>query len=276
MITGKYTAATAVMTLLASACAAENDQSPAPANEPGAAERAEEAAATAGDILEDAGEAIAEGAEDVASTVGAAVQKELDDINALGLTLRNILNEEVSTRDGGVAAKVDDILFEENGRPALVILREGGFFGAEEDKIIVTVQRLRITQIAGGEISVEITLTEDEIEKLGDGIGFLPADFSVGGDIDTSLLSAQKMLDTSVFNSEDEKIADVYDLVLNREWRFDQVIVSTGGLGEMGDRLVAAPWRMFTLRQDRTTLRTTRAAVDFDALTPFQYSDLIE
>lgn len=265
----------ASLLLLAGACSDDN-KSQEPENKPGAGEHTEEAAATAGNMVEDASEAIAEGIENAANSVGDAVENELNEINALGLTVRNILDEEVYTQAGGVAAHIDDILFDESGRPALAVLKEGGFFGVGEDTIIVTVQRLTIAEESDGELSVGITLSEKEIEELGDGVGYLPADFSVGGEVDATLISGRKLLDTVVYNSEDEKVADIFDLLLGLNWQIDRVVVSSGGLGDIADRLTAVPWNMFALSEERDSMKTTPAVTDFDTLPPFDYRSLVK
>ncbi len=271
-----YSTLTAAMALLltSTACGQNSDNNVEPANEPGAGEQAEETAAAAGDVLEDAGQAIVQGLEDTAESIGSAIDKEVTELNALGLTARNILDEEVRTPAGVVAARVNDILFSVDGRPMMAVLNEGGMFGVGDDQIIVTIQRLIITKDADGEASVEITLSNEELESLSDGVTFLPADFSVGGEIDTSLLSIRKMLDAVVYNTEGQKVADAYDYILGAEWKIDRVVVSIGGIADIGDRLVAAGWDMFTLTSDSSALQTTDNAIDFDSLPTFEYESL--
>lgn len=275
MINTNIFRAIAIAACAASTAACGNDESQ-PTNEPGAEERAEEVAAATGDVLEEAGEAAVEGIEAVVENVGAAIEKELDDINALGLTVRNLLNEDVRTPGGGVAAKIEDILFDEEGNPALFQLREGGIFGAGDDLVMVVPQRLVITTLSNNELSVEVSLSEAELEKLGESTAFLPADFSVGGNIETDLISSRKLLASVVYNSEGEKVADIYDLLLGVEWNIEHVVVSRGGLGEVGDRLTSAPLSSFVMTEDRSALRTTLLAPDFDALPTFSYETFVE
>ncbi|NNE41153.1 MAG: hypothetical protein HKN14_09585 [Marinicaulis sp.] len=275
-IGANITALSAVTVFLIAGACAENVTEREPVNQPGAGEHAEQAIGTAGDVLEDVGEAVAEGAEDVANEIGAAVQEELDDLNALGMTMRNIINEEVRTSAGGVAARVDDILLDERGRPILAVLKEGGFFGVGEDTVVVAFQRLTMVQNPDGELSIKVTLSEEEIEKLGDGVQFLPVDFSVGGEIDTALISGKKLLGVVVYNSENEKVADIYDIILGSNRKINRIVVSTGGLGEIGDRLTAVPWNMFALAAERDSMKTTSAAIDFDALPTFDYKGFAE
>ncbi len=262
--------------LATGACGRSENASAEPTNEPGAGEYAEDAAAAAGDTLEDAGEVIAGGVEDAADAIGVAIDKETDEFNALGLTVRNILDEEVRTRHGKIAARMEDLLFTADGQPAMAVLKEGGIFGVEDDMVIVTVQRLIVSEDNSGEVAVEITLSDEEIETLGDGVTFLPADFSAQGDMNTSLLSARKMLAAAVFNADNQKIADIYDFILDQQWRIDQVVVSAGGLDAIGDHLTAASWDMFALTDDMTALQTTALATDFDAQPRFRYDQLIQ
>ncbi|MEM8771288.1 MAG: hypothetical protein AAGD92_06540 [Pseudomonadota bacterium] len=259
--------------VFASACGGGDDDAK---NQPGVEERAERAAATAGDALEDASEATVEAAEGAVDTISTAIDKELDDVNALGLTVRNLLNENVLTRKGSVAAQIEDLLFTEDGRLTLVQLKEGGIFGAGEDFVMVVPQRLVITMTNEKEPVVEISLTEEEIEQLGDSTSFLPADFSVGGSIATNLISGRKLLDSIVLNTENEKAADIYDLLLGIEWNINSVVISRGGLGEIGDRLSVAPIDRFVMTEDRSAMQTTMSTPTFDAMPTFSYDAFAE
>lgn len=258
------------------ACGQNSDTSVEPVNDPGAGEIAEEAASKTGDILEEAGEAVAQGVESAADAISAAVEKELEENNALGLTIRNILDEDVYTQSGETAARLDDLLFDSEGRPVAAILRDVGMFGISGEEIVVTIQRLIIKQDDAGEAVVEMTLTDNEIERLAGGVEFLPSDFSMGNNIDVSLLSARKLLEIGVYNREGGKVADVYDVLLGPEWRFTDVVLSTGGVSNIGDRLVTAGWDVFRFSDDNTALETTLLAPAFDSLPAFSYEAFIE
>lgn len=251
------------------ACGGEDEN--APVNEPGAGERVEAAAEAAGGAVEQAGATIAEGAETIADTVGDVIAEEAAQANALGLTVRNILDEQAKTRDGRIAARVSDIMFAPDGRPVLALLSEGGFLGQGRDDVIVTIQRLVIQETADGELVVEVNLSNEEIEKLADDVSFLPTDFSVGSNIDASLLSARKLLDAPIYNVDARKVADVHDLALDARWRIESVVVSVGGVGEFGDKLTAAPWPDFELSDDRSALTAAGVDQDFDEMAEFQY-----
>ncbi|MEO1135284.1 MAG: PRC-barrel domain-containing protein [Pseudomonadota bacterium] len=262
--------------MLALSACGEPNQVDEPANEPGVGEYTEEAAADAGEIAEDVGEAVAKSAENTTNAIGEAIQKEIDDINALGMTARNILDVEVRTRKGEVAARVDDLLFTRAGEPALAVLSEGGIFGVGDDLVLVTVQRFIMTEDELGDVSIVMTLTDEELEALGDGISYLPADFSVGGEVDTSLLSARKILDAAIYNPEGEKVADMYDFILGREWNIDSAILSDGGLADIGDRLVRIDWSAISMAADNASFETTPTTPDFDTLPRFEYGQLLE
>lgn len=266
---------TSAILLAAAGCDRNQSDKEAPVNEPNAGERAEEAAAQAGDALEDAGEAVVHGIEEAAEAVGDAVEREVDQFDARGLTVRNILGTVVKTRNGVVAARMDDLLFSAAGEPQLAVMKEGGIFGVGDDEIVVTIQRLTIKQDAAGEVAVGVTLTDEEIETLGEGVAFLPTDFSVAGEFDPSLLSAKKLNEVSVYNSDQQKVADVYDLILGPEWKIERVILSTGGLADVGDRLVDWDWSKLEFNDDRTALYTKNAMRDFDSLPAFHYEDLV-
>lgn len=245
-------------------------------NKPGVSENVEQAAAATGDAAEEVGEAVIAGADEAAATVGSVLGEELDQANALGLTARNLIGENVRTPDGAIAGRVHDLLFNDAGEPVLAVLSEGGLFGVGEDDVVVSIERLTIVEDSRGELNVGVSLSDTEIEQLGDGVGFLPADFSVGGAVETSLLSARKILDAAVYNGDGMKVADVFDILLARDWGIENYVVSIGGAAGLGDQLFLASRHMLEMSPQQSTLSTTPTAVDFGTLPPFDYELLLE
>jgi sporulation protein YlmC with PRC-barrel domain len=58
---------------------------------------------------------------------------------------------------------------------------------------------------------------------------------------------ASKLIGTSVYNDRDEKVGSVDDVILGKDNKADNVIVSVGGFLGMGKKLVAVPYQQLTL-----------------------------
>ena len=58
---------------------------------------------------------------------------------------------------------------------------------------------------------------------------------------------ASKLIGTSVYNDHNEKVGSVDDLVLGKDNKADDVIVSVGGFLGMGTKLVAVPYTQLQL-----------------------------
>jgi sporulation protein YlmC with PRC-barrel domain len=64
---------------------------------------------------------------------------------------------------------------------------------------------------------------------------------------DTADVRASKLIGTAVYNDRDEKIGSVDDLVLGKDNKADEVIVSVGGFLGMGTKLVSVPYTQLKL-----------------------------
>jgi sporulation protein YlmC with PRC-barrel domain len=58
---------------------------------------------------------------------------------------------------------------------------------------------------------------------------------------------ASKLIGTTVYNDHDEKVGSVDDVVLGKDNKADNVIVSVGGFLGMGKKLVSVPYEQLTL-----------------------------
>jgi sporulation protein YlmC with PRC-barrel domain len=64
---------------------------------------------------------------------------------------------------------------------------------------------------------------------------------------DRGNVRASKLIGTSVYNDRDEKVGSVDDVVLGKDNKADDVIVSVGGFLGMGTKLVAVPYTSLKL-----------------------------
>jgi hypothetical protein len=68
------------------------------------------------------------------------------------------------------------------------------------------------------------------------------------------------LIGTAVYNDRDEKIGSVDDLVLGKDNKADEVIVSVGGFLGMGNKLVAVPYTQLKLGDKRTPAAAIRSS----------------
>lgn len=66
---------------------------------------------------------------------------------------------------------------------------------------------------------------------------------------DSADVRASKLIGASVYNDRNEKIGSVDDLVLGKDNKADEVIVSVGGFLGMGTKLVAVPYHATQTRR---------------------------
>jgi sporulation protein YlmC with PRC-barrel domain len=64
---------------------------------------------------------------------------------------------------------------------------------------------------------------------------------------DTGDVRASKLIGAAVYNDRDEKVGSVDDLVLGKDNKADDVIVSVGGFLGMGTKLVSVPYTQLRL-----------------------------
>jgi len=68
---------------------------------------------------------------------------------------------------------------------------------------------------------------------------------------DSADVRASKLIGASVYNDHNEKVGSVDDLVLGKDNKADEVIVSVGGFLGMGTKLVAVPYTQLKLGDTR-------------------------
>jgi hypothetical protein len=83
-------------------------------------------------------------------------------------------------------------------------------------------------------------------------------------------MSMSELLGASVVNENGDKVADMFDIILADPGRFDTAILSVGGLGAVGNRLVSVDISSLAIDRNYGAVRLL-SAPDFDALPTFEY-----
>ena len=253
-------------TALCTAAACSRDV--ATENEPAPGEIVEESAETIEDGAARAGEEISAAASEAADATGDFIENELSQSNARGFTVRNIIGESVRGSDGAALAVIDDLLFSDAGLLRAVVLKDGAFLGLGGEPATLAADRFAIVTAGSGEISVTAQMGDGELKQMTESLAYNPT----GGLLEQSgnLLSMDELIGRTVVNVNGDKVADVFDVILAPPGRFETIILSTGGLGALGNRLIAMDLEAVDIDPD-TGVIAVRSAPDFNTLPTFEY-----
>ena len=72
---------------------------------------------------------------------------------------------------------------------------------------------------------------------------------------------ASKLIGSSVYNDRDEKVGSIDDVVLGKDNKADEVIVSVGGFLGMGTKLVAVPYNQLRLGDTKNASSDNRVVM---------------
>lgn len=249
---------------LVTACA--NDE--AAENEPEPGDIVEEAAETTGDVIENVGEEISAAVNDAAEGAAEFAENELSQSNARGFTVRNLIGESVSDADGQVLAVVDDLLFTEDGQLAAVVLRDSAILGFGGDNAVVSADRFQFAVASDGDMVISAQMNDGELKQMTESLAYEPTEGVINPG---NLISMNRFLDQPVKNINGDEVADPFDIMLAPPGVWDDIVVSVGGVGAIGNRLVLIDDSLIDFDKDSQGLRLNQAAPDLKTLPTFEY-----
>ncbi|WP_428408578.1 hypothetical protein [Hyphococcus sp.] len=260
----KYAILLAASSMLAVACARDE----AVENDPKAGEIVEEGAEDIEEGAARVGEEISAAAGEAADAAGDFIENELSQSNARGFTARNIIGESVRGEDKLAIAVIDDLLFTPDGMLRAVVLEDGAFLGLGGKPATVSADRFAFAIHGDGGVAVTVTMTDGELKQMTESLAYEPA----AGLMENpgNLMSMSELLGASVVNENGDKVADMFDIILADPGRFDTAILSVGGLGAVGNRLVSVDISSLAIDRNYGAVRLL-SAPDFDALPTFEY-----
>lgn len=250
------------------AIAASCSEEPPVENEPKPADFVEEGVEDTADAGADLAEKVSVATEKALESAGETLQTELAQSNAKGFTVRNILGEPVQDQNGAAIAVVDDLLFDSTGYLRALVLRDESFLGLGGKRATVGADMFAFALTSNDEVEIRATLTNGELEQMTKSLASNP---SVGaGNNPGNLISIVALLERPIENRNGDEVADAFDLVLAAPGRIDSMLVSVGGVGAIGNRLVQIPIRDVEIDYAQGHIYATDAP-DFDALPTFEY-----
>ncbi len=237
-------------------------------NEPKTGEIVEESAEDVEEGAARVGEEVSAAAKEAADATGDFIENELSQTNARGFTVRNIIGESVRGSDGTALAIIDDLLFSREGMLRAVVLKDGAFLGLGGEPATIAADRFAFAIGGDGEIAVTAAMSDGELRQMTESLAYNPT----GGLMEQSgnLISMDEFTGAAVVNANGDKVADIFDIILAAPGRFETFILSTGGLGAVGNRLVALDLETLDINHD-TGVITVVSAPDFETLPTFEY-----
>ncbi len=260
----RYAILLAASSTLAVACARDEPVE----NEPKPGEIVEESAEDVGEGAARVGEEISAAASEAADTAGDFIENELSQANARGFTVRNIIGESVRGEDRLAIAEIDDLLFSRDGALRAVVLKDGAFLGLGGDPATITADRFAFAISGDGDIAVTVAMTDGELRQMTESLAYHPT----GGLIQNpgDLMSVSELIGAPVVNENGDKVADMFDIILADPGRFETAVLSVGGLGALGNRLVSLDMTSLLVDDNTGAIRVVTAP-DFDAMPTFEY-----
>ncbi len=260
----KQLLASAAIMLAVTACGSDEPSE----NEPKPGEIIEEGAEDTGDAASRAGEEISAAAGEALDEAGDFVENELSQSNARGFTVRNIIGESVRGDDNAAIGVIDDLLFDDTWLLRAVVLKDGSFLGLGGEPATIGADRFAFSVNGEGDVAVRASLTDGELRQMTKSLAYQPSDgagFNPG-----NYVSIRQLMKLPVDNENGDKVADPFDVILMEPGRFHKMIISVGGLGAIGNRLVAIEMNNVLINTDRGSI-TISGAPDFDSLPTFEY-----
>lgn len=237
-------------------------------NEPKPGEIVEESAEDVGEGAARIGEEVSAAAGEAVDAAGDFIENELSQANASGFTVRNIIGESVRGQDKMAIAVIEDLLFSGDGMLRAVVLKDGAFMGMGGKPATIGADRFAFAVHGDGDIAVTVTMTNGELSQMTKSLAYEPT----AGVMEApgNLMSMTELMGASVVNENGDKVADMFDIILTDPGRFDTAILSVGGLGALGNRLVSVDVGALLIDPGYGAVRIL-SAPDFDTMPTFEY-----
>jgi sporulation protein YlmC with PRC-barrel domain len=214
-------------------------------------------------------------AQDATTTAPATTAMPADDILAKGFVATDsdnlaseIIGKQVYSSAAADAEHIGDInnlVVGDDGAIEAVIIGVGGFLGMGEKNVAVSMAAL---QWVAAEDNTERYVLETTKEALNTAPAFEWADDNDAfTDFDEAQLTAEELIGTNVYGTNDEHIGAIGDLALNADGSIDAIVIDFGGFLGIGTKPVAVAYEdlnfLANTNQDRAlVLPITRDQMD--------------
>jgi sporulation protein YlmC with PRC-barrel domain len=171
---------------------------------------------------------------------------------------------------------INDIVLDDQGQVAAVVIGVGGFLGLGEKQVAVNFDALQWVVAEDNTERYVLTTTREALEAAPDFVArndqpvaaARPVDASPAAPaapmaadpaaidrsamtaIDAGTLSAEELIGTSVIGPENQRLGEIGDIVLMPEGKVDAVIIDFGGFLGLGEKRVAVGYENLEFARD--------------------------
>lgn len=183
-----------------------------------------------------------------------------------------------AAKDAEVIGEVEELLLSEAGNLDAVVIGVGGFLGVGEKDVAVGFKDLKWATDANGNRFLVLTTSKDELNQApafqytevavvdGDATATDPVvatkpmttpnpsaakmDRATLQVTEATAISAEDLTGTTVYDSADNNVGEVNDVILSKDGKIDAVIIDVGGFLGMGEKPVALAFDDLEFRRD--------------------------
>ena len=170
---------------------------------------------------------------------------------------------------------INDIVLDDNGQVAAVVIGVGGFLGLGEKQVAVNFDALQWVVAEDNSERYVLATTKEALESAPDFVArddqpvaaarpgnvVAPAATPMAGDnaaldrstmtaVDAGTLSAEQLIGTSVMGPQNDRLGEIGDIILMPEGKVDAVIVDFGGFLGLGEKQVAVGYDNLEFTRD--------------------------
>jgi hypothetical protein len=82
-----------------------------------------------------------------------------------GWSVEKLLDTDVRTLEGDQVGEIEDVLFDDAGKIAYVVIAAGGFLGVGERNVAVPLESLQLARDAEGDVRFNMNITKQDLES---------------------------------------------------------------------------------------------------------------
>lgn len=149
-------------------------------------------------------------------------------------TAQGLIGKEVTSEAEKVLARVHDIILDDKGQAKIVVLSDGGYFGSRGKLVAVDYSALVVFDPMTDSLKLQ-PISRDLLEKSAAFSYEVDKGLSEGQVVSASGLSVASILDGQLFGSTGDVVADIENVVIDRD-HVEYLVITVNELLDMGDK----------------------------------------
>jgi sporulation protein YlmC with PRC-barrel domain len=175
-------------------------------------------------------------------SVGASMAEPSSNVSATRPLISDIYHASVYDNSKNKIGDVSDLVINRDGDITTAVVGVGGFLGVSQKDIAVPFKELKITSRNDKEW-LALNRTKDQLESMP---SYEPTGRSVASSassLSTSNWLASDIYKANVYDSSENKLGDIKDLVMDSDGKIMTAVVGVGGVLGAGQKDVAVPFK---------------------------------